>query len=261
MHTYKGHSTEGYALAWNPFLVGGLLSGDNSGAIKFWEPKPGGWNISDFFHNRGSAVEDLQFKKGGDGFGFIFASCGADGFVRIHDTRAPGQCLAALRHSAEGSGIDVNVLDWNPITPHLIVSGADDGSFKIFDTRYGTTVASPSNGGTADAGDRAVMAEFHYHRDAITSVQWHPTDEAGLAVSSADQQLSLWDMAVEDDENEQDEKERLDGAEEFPPQMLFLHQGQTELRESMWHPQLPGVVISTAGDSFNIFKPTERCQF
>ncbi|KAJ1832579.1 Ribosome assembly protein rrb1, partial [Coemansia sp. RSA 2708] len=88
---------------------------------------------------------------------------------------------------------------------------------------------------------------------------WCPTDESVLAVSGADDQLTLWDLAVElDAEEEARHRDAMVGADgakrEVPPQLLFIHQGQSQIKELHWHPQIPGALASTAASGFNIFK-------
>jgi ribosome assembly protein RRB1 len=63
----------------------------------------------------------------------------------------------------------------------------------------------------------------------------------------------LWDLAVEEDDESTAMNDTI-GDQEVPPQLLFVHQGQKDIKEAHWHPQMPGTVITTALDGFNVFK-------
>ena len=91
------------------------------------------------------------------------------------------------------------------------------------------------------------------HTAPITSVDWHPTEASSLAVSSDDNQITLWDLGVEADDKElQNDAELL---VDVPPQLLFVHQGLSEPKEIHWHPQIPGLVMATGADGLNVFRP------
>ena len=92
------------------------------------------------------------------------------------------------------------------------------------------------------------IATFEQHTGDITSLEWNPEDSSVLAVSGADNQITIWDFSVERDEGPEEEEP------DVPPQLLFQHCGQTNMKELHWHPQLPGVIISTAESDFNIFR-------
>lgn len=94
------------------------------------------------------------------------------------------------------------------------------------------------------------IAKFKQHTAPITSVEWHPIDSTVFACSGADDQITLWDLALERDPDAEAQDQQVD----VPPQLLFIHQGQTDIKECHWHPQIPGVIISTALSGFNIFK-------
>jgi ribosome assembly protein RRB1 len=96
------------------------------------------------------------------------------------------------------------------------------------------------------------VASFNWHKAPITSIEWHPTDDSVFAASGADDQTTLWDLSVEHDEEEAPDV--ADGTRDVPPQLLFAHQGQKDVKEVHWHPQIPGMVITTALDGFNVFK-------
>jgi ribosome assembly protein RRB1 len=97
------------------------------------------------------------------------------------------------------------------------------------------------------------VASFTWHKAPITSVEWHPTEESIFAASGADDQVTLWDLAVEQD-NDETGNAMVEESGEVPSQLLFVHQGQKDVKEVHWHPQIPGTVISTSLDGFNIFK-------
>ena len=63
------------------------------------------------------------------------------------------------------------------------------------------------------------VAVFKHHTGPITSVEWHPTDSSVFVASGSDNQVTLWDLAVERD-NETEGKER---HMDVPPQLLFIH--------------------------------------
>jgi ribosome assembly protein RRB1 len=68
----------------------------------------------------------------------------------------------------------------------------------------------------------------------------------------------VWDLSVEDDADATAAEATAQGAgslADLPPQLLFVHQGQRDIKELRFHPQIPGVIMSTAADGFNVFKP------
>ncbi|GLE02022.1 hypothetical protein PINS_up023643 [Pythium insidiosum] len=237
LYTFSGHPDEGFAMDWSPVVAGRFATGDCSKFIYVWNHNESGWQVDKVpYTGHQGSVEDLQWSPSEAG---VFASCSADRTVRIWDTRRKaGSMLDVVAHEN-----DVNVISWNRNVNYLLASGSDDGSFKIWDLR--------------NFKANTPVAHFRYHTAPITSIEWHPTDESALAVAGADNQISVWDMSVEEDPEaaaaaaEENGQPKLD----LPPQLLFIHQGQTDIKELHFHPQCPGVLVSTAGDGFNVFKP------
>lgn len=83
-------------------------------------------------------------------------------------------------------------------------------------------------------------------------MEWHAQEDSVIAASGADNQLTIWDLSVEADP----EEERMQQQEDvqIPPQLLFIHMGQEDLKELHWHQQIPGCMVSTALNGFNIIK-------
>ncbi|KAI9028107.1 WD40-repeat-containing domain protein [Phycomyces nitens] len=238
LYTVHNHGREeGYALDWSPLDTGRLLSGDNNGLIYHTTVTGSGCNTDSVaFREHKSSVEDLQWSPSERN---VFASCSSDQTVKIWDTRNKKRSAVSIR----ASNSDVNVITWNKKASYLLASGHDDGVFSVWDLRMfkGGPGAGPSP-----------VATFKWHTAPITSIEWHPTEESVLAVSGDDDQLTLWDLSVEPDTEE--EGRLTSNGVEIPPQLLFVHQGQSQIKELHWHRQIPGCVLSTSNSGFNIFK-------
>ncbi|CAI6340933.1 unnamed protein product [Periconia digitata] len=240
--TIRAHkSNEGYALDWSPlYPEGKLVTGDTAGNIFVTTRTQGGGWVTDttpFTGHQGS-VEELQWSPTEP---TVFASASSDGTVKIWDTRSKSRKAAI---SIQVSKTDVNVLSWSHKNAFLLATGADDGEWAVWDlsqwkpqTAMGNQKPSP-------------VASFNFHKEQITSVEWHPTDDSIVMVCAGDNTLTLWDLSVElDDEESKD----TGGVQDVPPQLLFVHYME-QVKEAHWHPQIPGTVMATGGSGFGVFK-------
>ncbi|TFJ97299.1 60 kDa SS-A/Ro ribonucleoprotein [Platysternon megacephalum] len=237
LFSFAGHMTEGFAMDWSPLVPGRLVTGDSNKNIHLWSPKADGtWHVDQRpFTAHTASVEDLQWSPTE---ATVFASCSADGSIRVWDVRAaPGRACMLTASQAHTS--DVNVISWNRHEPFLL-SGGDDGALHVWDLRLFQTGTS--------------VATFKQHTAPVTSVEWHPTDGGVFAAAGADNQVTQWDLAVERDQEGEGESEDDPALASIPPQLLFVHQGETDIKELHWHPQCPGVLITTALSGFTVFR-------
>ncbi|TMW54649.1 hypothetical protein DOY81_000180 [Sarcophaga bullata] len=237
---FSGHQQEGFAIDWSPCADGVLATGDCKRDIHIWSPlEDGTWKVDQRpLVGHSASVEDLQWSPNERS---VIASCSVDKSIRIWDVRAPPQkaCMLTCEDTHQS---DVNVISWNRTEP-FIASGGDDGFLHIWDLRQFQS--------------KKPIATFKHHTDHITTVEWNPKDATVLASGGDDDQIALWDLAVEkdvDQEAQEMDTQNTDEVQKLPPQLLFIHQGQKEIKELHWHPQLPGVILSTAHSGFNIFR-------
>ena len=234
--TLKMHRTEGYAVDWSPLIIQGkLLTGDNDGKIFVTTCTDGGKWTPDTrpFTGHESSVEDLQWSPNEKN---VFASASSDGTVKVWDVRSKSRKPAV---SVTVSNVDVNVMSWSHQTAHLLATGADDGQWAVWDLRQW----KPSSNTTSKP---TPVASFNFNKEQITSIEWHPTDDSIVAVAAGDNTLTLWDLAVELDDEESRETA---GVQDVPPQLLFVHYME-QVKECHWHPQIPGCVMGTGGSGF-----------
>ncbi|KAL8555877.1 hypothetical protein ACS0TY_003622 [Phlomoides rotata] len=176
-----------------------------------WEPTSDStWNI-DFkpFVGHTASVEDLQWSPTEQ---HVFTSCSVDGNIAFWDIHLGKSSAVSIKaHDA-----DVNVITWNSLVSCMLASGSDDGTFSIRDQRLLKEADS-------------VVARFDYHKHPITSIEWSPHEASTLAVTSSDNQLTVWDLSLERDEEEEAEfkaktKEQVNAPTDLPQQLLFVHQ-------------------------------------
>jgi len=240
---FGGHSCEGWAMDWSPATAGRLVTGDTRSRIFLWEPHGGGrWNVDGkAFQGHTASVEDLQWSPLEAN---VFISGSVDQTVRVWDVGARDRPQITVK--AHDS--DVNVVSWSALASHMLASGGDDGHLKIWDLRM--------------IQDGAPVADFKWHHGPIASVEWCPYESSMLVTTGQDGQTCVWDMALERDAEEEAALSAQIGGEnnasmpdDVPAQLLFVHMGQQDPKEAHWHPQIPGMLVNTALDGFNVFKP------
>ena len=226
---------EGFAIDWNninPFV---LALGGYDKKVSIFKPKDE--NVSDiilygdYLSGHADSVEDIQWSPNEEN---VLASCSIDKSIRFWDIRENSKNPPKIIKNAHNS--DVNVISWNSIRNHLFASGGDDNTFKVWDLRY---------------LDEPPITEIKWHTGPINSIMWDPFDESQLAVCSEDNRLSVWDFSVEPDE-----KKLFDNYNhEIPQQLVFLHQGQINLKDVKFHPVFKNMLISSAENGLNLFRP------
>eukprot|EP00475_Leptophrys_vorax_P015951 TRINITY_DN22333_c0_g1_i1.p2 TRINITY_DN22333_c0_g1~~TRINITY_DN22333_c0_g1_i1.p2 ORF type:complete len:144 (-),score=18.35 TRINITY_DN22333_c0_g1_i1:118-549(-) len=139
----------------------------------------------------------------------------------------------------------------------MLASGCDDGSFRIWDLRLLREGGAREG---AAAGADSFIAHFNHHKQPITAIQWSPHESSTIVTSCADNQITVWDLSLERDTEEEAEFEaemkeaQAQAPQDLPPQLMFVHQGQSDIKDVHWHPHIPGMLLSTAADGFNVFK-------
>ncbi|MES1923057.1 hypothetical protein MHBO_004591, partial [Bonamia ostreae] len=167
----------------------------------------------------------------------IFGSCSVDRSVCLWDLRT--EKIAPVLNAKDLHSKHINVLSWNQHRSTQIATGSDDCSFKVWDLRH--------------FDKKSPISYFKWHRKPITSLEWSPFDETVLMTSSEDDTIGIWDLSLENDIERKIKGAQLN--QEVPPQLLFVHMGQQEIKESHFHPQIKNMVISTASKGYHLFIP------
>lgn len=247
------HRTEGYGLAWSALRTNTFASGDCNGALFVWEPADDGrWRhtassqgtSSVASHEPTASIEDIAWSPTQRE---VLLTARAEGMVEVWDTRDMRRPKLSWRADVS----DINVADWNRArqASHLLVTGAESGAVSVWDLRH--------VGGAA--GNPTPIQNLVWHTKRISSVEFSVHNESVLAVTSDDSQCTLWDLSLERDVNEEQEMVGdLFGRDDLvgiPDSLMFQHQGLVAPKEVHWHPQIPGMVVTTDYNGLHLFKP------
>lgn len=233
---------EGFGIDWSPLMPGVLAAGGHDKKIEIYIPTDE--SCTDWILNSNNLNNSLGLLKGhkasiediiwSPSQSHVLASCSIDKSIRFWDLRTDKNSPPIVIEKAHDS--DVNVISWNHFCDFMIASGGDDCAFKVWDIRY------ISNG---------PISNIQWHKGPITALSWDPYEDSQLAVSSEDNRVSIWDFAVEPDDTHLFDSTN----QEVPQQLIFLHQGQENIKDLKFHPQYKNFIVSTAENGINVFKP------
>jgi len=228
--TLSGHEKSGFALAWNTFREGILLSGGNDGKICLWDVQalPKDHKSEDsvppqqtFAAAHKGSVEAVEWSVINE---HVFASIGDDGQALLWDLREakPVQKMAA--HQGEGRAIA-----FNHYSEHLMATSGQDKVVAVWDLRRAEAGAAP-------------LTKLEGHTDEVGCVEWSPFHEDVLASGSADATVKMWDLSCATPEKNN---------------MIFSHAGHRgAVSDISWNQHDEYTVASVADDaSIHVWRP------
>ncbi|XP_022219268.1 chromatin assembly factor 1 p55 subunit-like [Drosophila obscura] len=226
----RGHTKEGFGLAWNPKETGSLLSASDDETICFWDinASPKAQRVIDaknIFTGHHAPVQDVAWHNQHDS---IFGSVADDRKLMIWDIRN-GDTTKPLSTTDAHADV-VNCLCFNPISQFTLVTGSADKTIALWDLR----------------NQSKKLHSFEGHRGEITQIQWSPENETIIASASSDRRLNVWDLSKIGDEQCPDD------AEDGPPELLFIHGGHTaRINDLSWNPNFmcPWTMCSVSDDN------------
>lgn len=194
-----------------------LLSGDQDGTIKYWQPN---FNNVNIVQAHKDAVRDIAFLPNDT----KFLSCSDDSLAKIWNFNNGKE-----ERTLSGHHWDVKCADWHP-NLGLVVTGSKDNLLKLWDPRSAECVttlhgfkntvmktkfqkegtnrllASVSRDRSCRIFDLRTMSDFVVIRDAeadLSSVEWHPVHPCLITTGAYDGSMAhyILDKYIPDDED------------------------------------------------------------
>ena len=172
----KGHTKEGYGLAWSSLRKGLLASGSDDQRVCVWDMNA---SIQDSlsiqpiveYSEQGDIIEDVAWHSADE---HVLASCGDDCTVFFYDIRQKKSVARLQAHAKE-----VNTIQFHPQERFLFVTASSDATLSLWDQR---NTSQPLHG-------------LKGHSAEIFSAAWNPINPNILASAGVDRRVHLWDLS------------------------------------------------------------------
>ena len=236
----SAHDCDVNVIGWNGLVTYMLASGGDDGSLRIWDLrafKDGGFVSHFAFHKCGGAG------RPGTPQGALSVCCYACRTRR--STAAHSGPLAPTPPSLLGRSAITSV-EWSPDEGSMLATTGADNAVAVWDL----------------ALERDPEEEQALAPEGNAMLQVGSRGGAGLqqhaqGARAGDMQLSLGrPLASGGAEPVASVPASPHLQEELPAQLLFVHAGQTDVKELHWHHQIPGMIGTTASDGFNLFRPS-----
>lgn len=225
--TLRGHTKEGYGLAWNPVRQGHILAASEDTTVCHWDVNAYQKDKTvlepvQTYRGHSSIVEDVAWHNFHE---HLFASVGDDRQMLLWDTR---ESPDSPKHRVEAHTAEVNAVAFSLASEYILATGSSDKTVALWDLRN-LSVA---------------LHSLEAHTDEVLQIAWSPHHETMLASASADRRVNIWDLS------RIGEEQTAEDAEDGPAELLFVHGGHTSRPTDMaWSPQDPCKLATAAEDN------------
>lgn len=247
---FLSHTGSVEDIQWSPNEATVFASCGTDGTIRIWDTRAPGKSM---LHVKGSDV-DVNVISWSPLVSFLLASGDDAGVFKVWDLRTFTTTATPYDTFAWHKGA-VTSIEWAPDDENVLLAASSDNTVTLWDLSLepdeeaeimmlrgeGAPDAAAAAGGAATGG-AAASSSSSAGAAAAASAKGGKSKSLKAAAAAA--------AAAGAVPSTKDEK--MAG---IRPQMLFIHAGQEDVKEAHFHPQLPGVVITTAADGFNVFKP------
>ncbi|CEQ39767.1 SPOSA6832_01332, partial [Sporobolomyces salmonicolor] len=218
----QAHDSAVRALSWSNSGQW-LLSADNSGLIKYFQPN---MNNLQIFQGHGEAIRDVSWAPNDE----RFATGADDGVIKIWNFERMKEEKVLTGH-----GWDVKCVKWHP-TKGLLASGSKDNLVKFWDPRTSTVLTTlyvylvlyfplPSLIPAASSNrTRSRPLLSHGHKNTIQALSWSPNGHM-VATASRDQLVKVFDIRA-------------------MKELVTLRGHKKEVCSVAWHPIHSDVLVS-----------------